>query len=143
MKRLWRCHVCNDIHFGNRPPEVCPTCGAKRAFVPSDLNEAMEIIGKDHRPIDDPAAIISAWKEFAEQSLTVRLTDRQDEIDLLSMGVIDNLSSKGQRYCPCRITTGDRTKDLNLICPCNFTRQQTYKEQGDCWCSLFIKRDKQ
>lgn len=141
MKKLWRCHVCNDIHYGNRPPEVCPTCGAKHAFVPSDLGEATEIIGKEQPSIDTPSAMIAAWKEFAEQSPTVRLTDRQDEIDLLSKGVIENLGSKGQRYCPCRITTGDRTKDLNLICPCNFTRQQTFKESGECWCSLFIRRE--
>jgi rubrerythrin len=25
-KRYWRCFVCNDIHYGVAPPELCPTC---------------------------------------------------------------------------------------------------------------------
>ncbi len=141
MKKLWRCHVCNDIHLGNKPSKVCPTCGAQNAFVLSDLNEALEIIGHEHQALDDRQGVLGAWKQFSEQSLTVRLTEKADEVELLSKGVLENLSSKGQRYCPCRITTGDRKKDLDLICPCNFLRQQTYKEYGECWCGLFVKRD--
>ncbi|MCG7844494.1 MAG: hypothetical protein MIO90_03585 [Methanomassiliicoccales archaeon] len=141
MKKLWRCHVCNDIHLGNKPPEVCPTCGAKHAFVLSDLNEAMEIIGKEHQDIDSQKNVVTAWKQFSDQSPIVRLTDRSDEVELLSKGVLENLASKGQRYCPCRITTGDRQRDLGLICPCNFLKQPAYKETGECWCGLFIKRD--
>lgn len=142
MKKLWRCHVCNDIHLGNKPPEVCPTCGAKHAFVLSDLGEAMEIIGRDHPAIGEPGNVVAAWKQFSDQSPTVRLTDKADEVELLSKGVVENLANKGQRYCPCRITTGDRKKDLDLICPCNFLKQATYKEDGECWCGLFVKREK-
>jgi len=142
MKKLWRCHVCNDIHLGNKPPEVCPTCGAEHAFVLSDLGEAMEIMGKEHEAIDDPRSVVKAWRQFSEQSAIIRLTDAADEVELLSKGVLENLVSKGQRYCPCRITTGDRKKDLALICPCNFLKQPTYKDTGECWCGLFVKRDK-
>ncbi len=109
----------------------------------SDLGEALEIIGKDHTPLDDQSKVLAAWKQFSDQSATVKLTDKADEVELLSKGVMENLKGKGQRYCPCRITTGDRVKDLNLICPCNFIRQPTYKETGECWCGLFIKRDVQ
>ncbi len=109
--------------------------------MPSDLGEALEIIGKDHAPLDDQAKVVAAWKQFSDQSPTVRLTDKADEVELLSKGVLENLKGKGQRYCPCRITTGDRAKDLSLICPCNFIRQPTYKEDGECWCGLFVKRD--
>lgn len=27
MKK-WRCVICDYIHEGNEPPEVCPECGA-------------------------------------------------------------------------------------------------------------------
>ncbi|MCX6650763.1 MAG: hypothetical protein NT131_03785 [Methanomassiliicoccales archaeon] len=143
MKQLWRCHVCNDVHLGNKPPDVCPTCGAKNAFVRSDLNETLEIIGKEHPAIEARTDVVAAWKQFSDQSPTVKLTDKTDEIEILSQGVLENLRNRGQRYCPCRITTGDRKKDLNLICPCNFLKQQTYKETGECWCGLFVKRDEQ
>lgn len=40
MKKTWRCTVCNDIHFGVNPPEICPTCQAKNAYVEVDKSEA-------------------------------------------------------------------------------------------------------
>jgi ferredoxin-thioredoxin reductase catalytic chain len=143
MKKLWRCHVCNDIHLGNKAPEVCPTCGAHHAFVLSDLKEALEIIGTDHQPIDSQQRVMAAWKQYSDQSPTIMITDRADDAELLSKGVLENLSIRGQRYCPCRITTGERKKDLSLICPCNFLKQPAYKETGECWCGLFVKRDVQ
>ncbi|MFA6296812.1 MAG: hypothetical protein WC663_05635 [Patescibacteria group bacterium] len=27
MKKVYRCRVCGDIHFGIEGPERCPTCG--------------------------------------------------------------------------------------------------------------------
>jgi rubrerythrin len=44
-KSFYRCTVCNDIHFGNMPPKVCPTCGAKNAYVEVDKNEAGKVEG--------------------------------------------------------------------------------------------------
>lgn len=31
MAKRWRCLVCNYIHEGDEPPEVCPLCGAPRS----------------------------------------------------------------------------------------------------------------
>jgi rubrerythrin len=39
-KTYWRCNVCNDIHYGVRPPEICPTCKVKNAYVATDAFEA-------------------------------------------------------------------------------------------------------
>lgn len=36
--KLWRCHVCDDLHIGIIPPETCPTCLAVDAF--AETNEA-------------------------------------------------------------------------------------------------------
>ncbi len=42
MKK-WRCTVCNYIHAGESPPEICPVCGAdKSKFVEISLEEAMQ-----------------------------------------------------------------------------------------------------
>ena len=38
--------------------------------------------------------------------------------------------------------TGDRQADINLVCPCNFKVQRTWKENGECWCGLFVKKVK-
>jgi len=37
-KKYFRCMVCNDIHFGLAPPEICPTCGHVHAYV--EITEA-------------------------------------------------------------------------------------------------------
>lgn len=44
-KKYYRCTVCNDIHFGVRPPEMCPTCSTENAFVEIDEAEAKAIMG--------------------------------------------------------------------------------------------------
>jgi rubrerythrin len=31
-KKFWVCSVCGDIHFGDKAPEVCPTCKSKNAY---------------------------------------------------------------------------------------------------------------
>jgi hypothetical protein len=32
-KKIWRCHVCNDLSVSDKPIEVCPTCAQKDAYV--------------------------------------------------------------------------------------------------------------
>ncbi|QLH74054.1 MAG: hypothetical protein HPY73_00360 [Methanomassiliicoccales archaeon] len=140
-KKMWRCHVCNDIHYGNRPPEICPTCGAVHAFVLSDHDEAMRIIGPRTEPLDTDQKVIGSWKDFAERNPKCRLTSKEDEISMLCSGVLENLKNMGARYCPCRIPSGDPVKDLALICPCNFPRQKNWEELGECWCGLFVKKE--
>ena len=44
-KSFFRCNVCNDIHYGLKGPEVCPTCRAKNAYVLIDEKEARYVMG--------------------------------------------------------------------------------------------------
>lgn len=137
-KFLWRCHVCNDIHLGIRGPEICPTCKARNAFARSDLNEALKIIGERENLISKEQ-IFDLWESFARDK-GIDLNPDREVVETLAEGVLENQRNHGLRYCPCRITTGDLEKDLKLVCPCNFPAQKTYKEEGECWCSLFVKR---
>ncbi|HSV41930.1 MAG TPA: ferredoxin-thioredoxin reductase catalytic domain-containing protein [Methanomassiliicoccales archaeon] len=140
-KKLWRCHVCGDVHFGVSPPEVCPTCGQRHAFVEIDLEEALQVIGSPVGRLDSMKAVEKTWEEFAERRKFIRLTEDENEVHTLCKGVLENLNSKGLRYCPCRIPSGDPVKDLELICPCNFVRQKNWTEIGECWCGLFRKKE--
>jgi len=137
-KSLWRCHVCNDIHLGSKGPEKCPTCGSRNAFVRSDRRESLLIIGEADA-LDAREDIVAAWREFADGK-EFRLNPDETVVNTLAAGVLENMRNQGMRYCPCRITTGDPEKDLRLICPCNFPSQRTWKEEGECWCSLFVRR---
>lgn len=139
QKLFWRCHVCNDIHYGLKPPEVCPTCGAKNAFVRSDPSEVGKVqLGGE--PIDNEEKVIASWKEFAAAHPSCRLAEDENEVKMLASGVLENMRNRGLKYCPCRITSGNAEKDLLLICPCNFPRQKNWSELGECWCGLFKKR---
>jgi len=140
-KLMWRCSVCGDIHYGNKPPAVCPTCGASNAFVLVDFDEGLKVIGERTPPMDSQEQVIAAWNDFAERNGAIRLTENEEDVNMLSSGVLENLKNKGFRYCPCRVPSGDRAKDMALICPCNFTRQKNWSELGECWCGLFKKKE--
>ncbi len=30
VKKYWRCTICNDLHYGVKAPEICPTCSYPR-----------------------------------------------------------------------------------------------------------------
>ena len=141
-KRLWRCHVCNDLHYGASPPPICPTCGARAAFVQADRGEALKIVGERGGKLATIRAVIDAWKDFAMLSDEYRLVEDTEMANGLAKGVLSNQKTHGLRYCPCRLAQGDAVKDLKLICPCNFQVQKTYAELGECWCGLFVKRER-
>lgn len=57
-------------------------------------------------------------------------------------GVLENEKKCGLKLCPCRLRDGTMQRDLEIICPCNFKAQDTWKSEGRCWCGLFVKRQK-
>jgi len=139
-KKLWRCHVCNDLHYGERPPAVCPTCGARKAFVEVDRDEALKVIGDRGGSIVAEADIVRVWEGFGGSNDEFNLTGDKEMYHGLAQGVLENAKGHGMKYCPCRITSGDPVADLKLVCPCNFQIQSRYKEAGECWCGLFVRR---
>ena len=44
-KKLWRCYVCDDLHFGVNYPDPCPTCITKKSYGEIDLEEFRSVIG--------------------------------------------------------------------------------------------------
>jgi len=141
-KRLWRCHVCNDLHYGKMPPMICPTCAARNGFVLIDRSEALKIIGERGGAISSKSDVLDAWRRFGGPGKDYMLVDDEEMYTGLAEGVLENLKNHGFRYCPCRLTSGDPVEDLKLICPCQFEAQRVWSEKGECWCGLFVKRDK-
>jgi ferredoxin-thioredoxin reductase catalytic chain len=140
MKKFWRCFVCNDIHYGMGPPETCPTCKVENAYVEVSSEEAQKIIETAETHVDedkfsDEIQKLSAKNEF-------RVNPDKEKVSSLIQGIMENEKNHGMKYCPCRLTTKDFQKDLKLVCPCNFRIHETYKdkEDGECWCGLFVKK---
>jgi ferredoxin-thioredoxin reductase catalytic chain len=140
-KRYWRCYVCNDIHYGTAPPEICPTCKVKHAYVEVSAEEARKILGGGPGEIMSPEGFRSAIAAFAEPNEFMVNPDKE-KVDLLIEGVFDNEKNHGFKFCPCRLRTKDWDEDLKLICPCNFPIHETYRglPHGECWCGLFVRR---
>jgi len=140
MKKFWRCFVCNDIHYGVNPPEICPTCKAKNAFVEISSAESQKISGASEVSFDK-GKFLEAITKFAEKN-EFQVNPDKEKVDMLLDGVFSNEKSHSLKYCPCRLITKDFKEDLLLVCPCNFLVHDTYKEKGECWCGLFVRRKK-
>ncbi|MBM3297197.1 MAG: hypothetical protein FJY83_06315 [Candidatus Aminicenantes bacterium] len=140
MKRTWRCFVCNDIHYGTQPPEVCPTCKVRRAYVEISSAEA----GKACLPSPAPFTkddFRRAIEDFAAKN-EFQVNPDRERVATLIEGIFANEANHGLKYCPCRLATKDFAEDLKIVCPCNFLVHETYRgrEKGACWCGLFVRR---
>jgi ferredoxin-thioredoxin reductase catalytic subunit len=65
--------------------------------------------------------------------------DRDRVMDLMS-GLIINRQRYGYMACPCRLASGDREKDMDIICPCVY-REQDVQEYGSCYCNLYVSKE--
>jgi len=83
--------------------------------------------------------LIDIWKNFDQKNDNFKLNPDREWVKKLALGVLENEKQYGLKYCPCRLTTGIKSKDIELICPCNFFIQNTWEEKGECWCGLFYK----
>jgi ferredoxin-thioredoxin reductase catalytic chain len=52
-------------------------------------------------------------------------------------GLITNEKRFGYRSCPCRLASGNREDDLDIICPCDY-RDPDLDEWGTCYCALYV-----
>jgi ferredoxin-thioredoxin reductase catalytic subunit len=62
--------------------------------------------------------------------------DRAFTRDLVR-GLLVNTGRYGYQSCPCRLASGNRSKDLDIICPCDY-RDPDLTEYGACYCALYV-----
>jgi ferredoxin-thioredoxin reductase catalytic subunit len=59
-------------------------------------------------------------------------------------GLLEALLVNKKRYgymsCPCRLASGDREKDKDILCPCVY-RGPDVEEYGSCYCNLYVSND--
>ena len=58
----------------------------------------------------------------------------------LIRGLLTNQERFEYRACPCRLASGVREEDTDIICPCDY-RDADLNEYGACYCALYISRD--
>lgn len=58
----------------------------------------------------------------------------------LIKGLLINQDRYGYWACPCRIASGKREEDKDIICPCIY-RDPDVKEYGACYCALYVSQE--
>jgi ferredoxin-thioredoxin reductase catalytic subunit len=61
-----------------------------------------------------------------------------------TLGLIEGLLVNERRYgywaCPCRLASGKKSEDLDIICPCDY-RDPDIAQYGTCYCGLYVSQD--
>lgn len=65
--------------------------------------------------------------------------DGERVLDLME-ALLLNRKRYGYLCCPCRLASGDREKDRDILCPCAY-READVKEYGSCYCNLYVSRE--
>ena len=63
----------------------------------------------------------------------------KDRVFELLGALILNKERYGYMSCPCRLASGERKKDQDIICPCVY-REPDVEEYGSCYCSLYVTK---
>jgi ferredoxin-thioredoxin reductase catalytic chain len=61
-----------------------------------------------------------------------------------TLGLIEGMLVNERRYgywaCPCRLASGVKKEDLDIICPCDY-RDPDLAEYGTCYCGLYVSQE--
>jgi len=66
-----------------------------------------------------------------------RLNPDADFTKNLVRGLLKNEQRYGYRACPCRLASGKKEEDLDIICPCDY-RDPDLTDFGACYCALYV-----
>ena len=86
-----------------------------------------------------PAELYDLLKKAQESKGYYFNKDKDWVLSILS-DLLVNKKRYGYSSCPCRLATGNREKDRDILCPCVY-RAQDVKEFGSCYCNLYVSED--
>ncbi len=65
--------------------------------------------------------------------------DKECVFELLE-ALITNKERYGYMACPCRLASGDKEHDRDILCPCVY-RTPDVEEYGSCYCALYVSKE--
>ena len=86
-----------------------------------------------------PMAEVNKLYERLKQEAEVggyHLTPDVEFAKELVWGLLTNEQRYGYQACPCRLASGNKEEDLDIICPCDY-RDPDLSEYDACYCSLY------
>jgi ferredoxin-thioredoxin reductase catalytic chain len=87
----------------------------------------------------DALALLERLDREAEKSGYHLNPDRQFTHGLME-GLLANEARYGYQACPCRLASGAREEDLDIVCPCDY-RDPDLSDFGTCYCALYVSRE--
>ena len=78
-------------------------------------------------------------KKFQEAKGYYFNTDHKRVMELLA-ALLLNKQRYGYMGCPCRLLSGNRDQDRDIICPCVYSVPDI-AEYGSCYCNLYVSRE--
>lgn len=84
----------------------------------------------------DVERMYQTMKREAEEGGYRFNTDKEFTKNLIQ-GLLRNEQRYGYVSCPCRLATGKKEDDLDIICPCDY-RDADVAEFGACYCALYV-----
>ena len=67
-------------------------------------------------------------------------SQEHERVRELLEALILNKERYGYMACPCRLASGSKEDDRDIICPCVY-REPDVEEYGSCYCSLYVSKD--
>ena len=84
-------------------------------------------------------ALLAKLDREAEASGYHLNPDREFTRELVR-SLLVNQERYGYWACPCRLASGDKGDDLDIICPCDY-RDADLNEFGACYCALYVSQE--
>jgi ferredoxin-thioredoxin reductase catalytic subunit len=83
-----------------------------------------------------PERLYEILSKYAKSQGIELNADRAHVMEIMS-GLLRNEERHGYRSCPCRLASGVRERDSDIICPCTY-RDPDINEYGSCYCGLYV-----
>ena len=87
----------------------------------------------------DAARLYETLKKIQEPKGFLFNRDKNWVMEILH-DLLVNKERYGYMTCPCRLASGNREQDRDIVCPCAY-READVKEYGSCYCSLYVSRE--
>jgi ferredoxin-thioredoxin reductase catalytic chain len=74
------------------------------------------------------------------ESAGYNLSPDKAMVSELLNGLLVNQKRYGYPSCPCRLASGEKEADVDIVCPCDY-RDPDLTDFNACYCSLYVSRE--
>jgi ferredoxin-thioredoxin reductase catalytic chain len=86
----------------------------------------------------DAKQLYESLKKIQEAKGYYFSNDKERVFELVE-ALLVNKQRYGYMVCPCRLASGNREADKDIVCPCVY-RAPDVAEFGSCYCNLYVSK---